>query len=197
MANWHVVRLDVFASAPAEIKEIEMALQEPSQEMVARYAQARNDDPVSLASDIKEIVAFKRTSYLGPLHESENKARRFENSFSCGGGLVWSYLYFVSQDFPKALFLAEYWDEMGHYQGKIVIHAGDEIRCSHDGNQRAQAREWALPNIFAPYLTEYELGLEFGSLWDNWVQDMRKEVARLARRYREAPKDQSRWVESR
>jgi hypothetical protein len=32
-------------------------------------------------------------------------------------------------------------------------------------------------NIFAPYLVEYELGLEFGSLWDQWLTEMQSELA--------------------
>jgi hypothetical protein len=69
---------------------------------------------------------------------------------------------------------------MASYQGKKVILAGDEIRCTHDRDHHTQAQEWVLPNIFAPYQAEYELGLEFGSLWDDWVDDMRKEMAELA-----------------
>jgi hypothetical protein len=69
---------------------------------------------------------------------------------------------------------------MGDYVGKKVVHAGEEIRCSHDGAHLVQMQEWVLPNIFAPYRNEYELGLEFGSLWDDWVEGMRKELAELA-----------------
>jgi len=180
MSNSVLVRLDVLASEPAEIKEIELALQDPCEELIAWYAKERNENPVNITSDIKEVVAFKPTRNLGYVHESVNKARRFENSFKRSWGLVWSHVYFVSRDFPKAIFLARYWDDMGNYEGKKVIHAGDEIRCSHDGDHHAQAQEWVLPNIFAPYQAEYELGLEFGSLWGSWVEGMRTAVAGLA-----------------
>jgi hypothetical protein len=180
MSNYVLVRLEVFASDPAEISKIEVALQEPCQELIAWYATICDDPLAYSASNIREVVAFTPTRNLGYVHESEYKARRFENSFSRSGGLVWSHVLFVSRDFPKAIFLAQYWDDMGNYDGKKVIHAGNNIRCSYDGDHRAQAQAWVLPDIFAPYLTEYLLGLEFGSLWDKWVEDMRTAVEELA-----------------
>jgi hypothetical protein len=56
---------------------------------------------------------------------------------------------------------------MGNYDAKVVIYAGHEIRSTHDACHQAQFQKWVLPDIFAPYRNEYELGLEFGSLWDN------------------------------
>jgi len=180
MSNLIIVEVDVLATNVAEIKKIELALEEPSEEQIAGYAKMWNKDPADLFFDIKEIVAFERTRKLGFVQTSVNKARRFGNSFRDGSsGLVWSHVRLVSRDFPKAIFLAHYWDEMGNYAGKVVIHAGDEIRHCRDAFH-AQAQEWVLPNIFAPYQTEYELGLEFGSLWNNWVDGMRKAVEELA-----------------
>jgi hypothetical protein len=40
-----------------------------------------------------------------------------------------------------------------------------------------------LPNIFAPFEAEHELGLEYGTLWNEWVEDMRKELAELKETY--------------
>ena len=45
---------------------------------------------------------------------------------------VWSDVDFVSRDFPKATFLAQYGDDLWSYGGKVVIHTGDEIRSSYD-----------------------------------------------------------------
>jgi hypothetical protein len=67
-----------------------------------------------------------------------------------------------------------------------VIRAGQEIRSTRDGHQQAQAQEWILPNIFAPYWTEYELGLEFGSLWDQWMSEMQSELADMKAFYDQA-----------
>jgi hypothetical protein len=39
------------------------------------------------------------------------------------------------------------------------------------------------PNIFAPFNAEYELGLECGSLWDEWMEGMEKELAELKQRF--------------
>jgi hypothetical protein len=179
MGNVVDVQLDVLASDPAEIKEIEVALQEPCDELIVSYAGWCNQDPVNIASDIKDVVAFKPTLDLH-LAGKPVTARRFKNSFKRSWDLVWSHVHFVSKDFPKAIFLAEYWDWMGNYDGKLVIHAGNEIHSSHDDARRGQFSAWALLDIFAPYQSEYELGLEFGSLWDAWIEDTRKALADLA-----------------
>jgi hypothetical protein len=65
----------------------------------------------------------------------------------------------------------------------MTIHAREEIRSSYDGDHHAMGREWVLPNIFAPYEAEYELALEFGSLWDEWMEGMRRQLAVLTERY--------------
>jgi hypothetical protein len=60
---------------------------------------------------------------------------------------------------------------------------GRKIRHIHDGDQQAQGSEWVLPNIFAPYRSEYDIGAEFGSLWDSWLMGMKVAVATLTERY--------------
>ena len=92
---------------------------------------------------------------------------------------MWSHVDFVSRDFPEALFLGEHWNLQASSASRTVIRAGREIRSVYDGSQRAQGYEWVLPNIFAPYQTEYDLGLEFGSLWDQWLGEMQSELASL------------------
>jgi hypothetical protein len=82
----------------------------------------------------------------------------------------------------------QYWDEQMNY-GRIVIHAGDWIRYSHDGAHHAQAQEWVSPNFFAPYQTEYELGLEFGSLWVTGSKTCGKRL----RSWEEMTNDRSIW----
>jgi hypothetical protein len=54
------------------------------------------------------------------------------------------------------------------------------VRAVHDGQQKAQGYDWALPDIFAPFRAEYENGIEFGSLWDQWLKEMRGALAQLA-----------------
>ena len=39
------------------------------------------------------------------------------------------------------------------------------------------------PDIFAPYRTEYVLDLECGSLWNEWLEGMRKELGELTADY--------------
>ena len=171
MSNWIDVQLDVLAASPEEINQIERALEEPCQELIDWRAQQTGEDPKEIAGNVKEIVSFKPIRNLGYVDPSVNKARRFENEWKDRfWGLVWSHVHFVSRDFPKVFFLAEYWDDCMSYGGKFVIHAGDEIRSSFDGDHHSQGLEWVLPNIFAPFNAEYALGLECGSLWDEWVE---------------------------
>jgi hypothetical protein len=185
MGNWVDVQLDVLASSPEEINQIEHALQEPSDELIAWRAQLCGENPQEIAAKVKEIVSFKPIRNLGYIDPSINKARRFECEWKDRfWGLLWSHVHSVSRKFPCAVFLAQYWDDCTSYGGKYVIRAGNKIRSSYDGNQHAQGREWVLPNIFAPFVAEVELGLECGSLWDKWMDDMRLEVASLTERYR-------------
>jgi hypothetical protein len=184
MSNWIETNLDVLASSPDEINAIENALKNPCAELIAWRAQMFGMEPKDIAGDVKEIVTFNPIRNLGYVHPSVNKARRFESSWkSKFWGLVFSHIKFVSRDFPNAVFLAEYYDDQASFGGKFVIRAAEVIRCSHDGDHRAQAHEWVLPNIFAPYKTEYKLDLECGSLWNEWLEGMRKQLAALAAHY--------------
>ncbi|MGO9323395.1 MAG: hypothetical protein ACLP07_02450 [Terracidiphilus sp.] len=184
MSNWVDLHLDVLASCPAEISQIERALQNPCDELIAWRAQQCGEAPKEIAGNVKEIVSFKPVRNLGYVDPSVNKARRFENEWKDRfWGLVWSHVFFVSRDYPSAIFLAQHWDDQMSYGGKRVFHAGDEIRSSYDGDHRAQGREWVSPNIFAPFKAEHELGLECGSLWDEWVEGMRRQIAVLTERH--------------
>ena len=143
-------------------------------------AQRDGEDPEEIAADVKELVSFDPKSNLG----SVNKARRFQNSFKDRyTGVVWSHVYFVSQNFPQAIFLAEYWNIQVSSSGRKVIRAGEEIRYVHDGNQQAQGYDWVLPDIFAPYRSEYETGAEFGTLWDQWLGEMQSELTSMKAYY--------------
>jgi hypothetical protein len=67
--------------------------------------------------------------------------------------------------------MINYYDMQASYSGKWVERAGELVHQIHDGHQQAQAIDWALLDIFAPFRAEYELGLEFGSLWQEWLAD--------------------------
>jgi hypothetical protein len=180
MNNWVDVQLDVLASSPEEINQIERALQEPCKELLLLVAKKWSADPKEIAADVKDLVTFKPTRNLGYVCPSVNKARRFQNSFKDRSwGVVWSHVDFVSRDFPEAIFLGEHWNLQASSASRRVIRAGQEIRSVYDGSQKAQGYEWVLPNIFAPHQTEYELGLEFGSLWDQWLIEMKRTLAEL------------------
>jgi hypothetical protein len=137
-----------------------------------------------VVANIKEIVSFESVCNLDFDMPLVNTARRFRNSWTDQSwDLVWTHVNSVSGNFPRAVFLAEYWNDQASSVGKRVFHAGNEIRCTHDVNHDVQAREWRLLNIFAPYRAEYELGLECGSLWDEWMEGMRCHLDLLTERY--------------
>jgi hypothetical protein len=184
MSNWVDMQLDVLASSPEEINKIEAALQQPSEELLTWAAKRSGEDPKEITAEVKAIVTLTPTRNLGHLDPSVNKARRFENEWKDRfWGLVWSHVYFVSEAFPEAIFLGEYFDTAMSYAGKIVIRGGHEIRSVHDGNQQAQGWEWVSPNIFAPFESEYHSGAEFGSLWDAWLIEIEGAVTKLKERY--------------
>jgi hypothetical protein len=187
LSNWIDVHLDVLATSPEEINMIEAALQQPCEELLVWEAKKGGEDPKEIAADVKAIVSFDPKRKLGCADPAVNGTRRFEKSFNERfTGLVWSHVYFVSRDFPAAIFLTEYWNIQVSSAGRKIIRSGSEVRSTRDGNQQAQGYEWVLPNIFAPYLVEYELGLEFGSLWDQWLSEMQSELASLKAYYGES-----------
>jgi hypothetical protein len=175
MANWVDYQLDVLASCPDEINRIETRLAHPSEELIAWVAEEWHASP----KFVTELVTFKSKHNLFQLHESVNKARQFRNSWKRYRGIVNSHLFEVSAEFGTAVFLLEEWDMQTSYSGRMVIHAGKVVQDVFDGKQRSQALDWVLPDIFAPFRAEWNEGLEFGSLWRDWVEETAVAVEEL------------------
>jgi hypothetical protein len=174
MSNWIDYKLDVLAGSPAEINQIAERLNQPSLELASWIAQ-RDGQPVSdVAEGLKRLIEFKTVKNLGYVSNDVNKARRFSLAFkSRYYGIVDSHLVEVSEAFPKAIFLLEYFDMQASYSGKRVIRAGEVVQEVFDGDQQAQGLDWALLDIFAPFRAEYYgEEHEFGTLWAQWVDDM-------------------------
>ena len=93
------------------------------------------------------------------------------------------HLSYVSREFPEAIFLLSYQEPFSSYAGKFVICGGREIRHVHDRHQKGQGWEWVLPDIFAPYKSEYHSDYDFGSLWGHWLIGMEGAIAELRKRY--------------
>ena len=171
MSNWIDYKLDVLAGSPAEISQIAERLNQPSLELVTWIAQ-RDGEPVSeVAEGLKELFEFKAVKNLGYVSNDVNKARRFSLAFkSRSYGIVNSHLVEISEAFPKAIFLLEYFDMQASYSGKRVIRAGVVVQEVFDGDQKVQGLDWALLDIFVPFRAEY-YGEEhdFGSLWTPWL----------------------------
>ena len=68
---------------------------------------------------------------------------------------------------------------MASYAAKIVIRAGEVLQEVHDGGQKVQSLDWILIDIFPPFLAEYNDGLPFGSLWQEWLDKMAAAVGEL------------------
>jgi hypothetical protein len=75
-----------------------------------------------------------------------------------------------------------YYEMQSSYSAKQVIRAGEVVQQIHDREQKAQGLDWVLLDIFAPYKTEYYAELEFGSLWQQWLNDVRSVTEDLAAR---------------
>jgi hypothetical protein len=171
MSNWIHYNLDVLAGSPAEINKIAERLNQPSSELANWIAQ-RDGQPVSAVREgLKELLEFRAVRNLGYVSNDVNKARRFSLAFkSRYYGIVDSHLVEVSEAFPKAIFLLEYFDMQASYSGKRVTRAGEVVQEVFDGDQKVEGLDWALLDIFAPFKAEY-YGEEqdFGSLWTPWL----------------------------
>jgi hypothetical protein len=180
MANWLYYDLDVLASNQTEMKQIAERLNQPSPELASWLAEKWSQPVSEVTEDLKELIAFKATKNLGYVDPDVNQARRFRASFSTKcRGIIRSHLFEVSEIFPTAILLLEYFDPQMSYAGREVIRAARVVEAVFDGDQQAQAVNWALPDIFAPFRTEYEAKLEFGSLWNQWLKAQRREIERL------------------
>ena len=172
MSNWIDYHLDVLASSPAEINQIAERLNRPSLELANWVAQTFGQPVGEVVENLKDLLAFKTVRNLGYIDNTVNKARTFSISFRKSIGIVRSHLSEVSEAFPTAIFLLTDYDMQASYAAKSVMRGGEEVQQIHDRNQQAQAMDWALLDIFAPFRAEHELGLEFGSLWQEWLVDV-------------------------
>ncbi len=174
MSNWIDYSLDVLAGSPAEINQIAERLNQPLLELAGWIARRDGQQANEVTEALKELLEFKTVKNLGHVHNDVNKARRFSLEFKDRHyGIVDSHLIELSEAFPNTIFLLEYWDTQASYSGKRVMRAGRVVQEVFDGDQKVQGLDWALPDIFAPFRSEY-YGEEhaFGTLWSQWVDDM-------------------------
>lgn len=180
MSNWLDYELDVLASSPSEINQIQERLKQPSTRLLNFVANEAGQPANDISGGLKDLIQFSRTQNLGHLDVTVNKARRFTLSFKDRYyGLVKGHLFEVSEDFPSAIFLLAYCDMQFSYSGKKVIRGGEVIQQIHDGRQPAQGADYCLIDIFAPFQAEYLADLEFGSLWQDWLSKMAAAIGEL------------------
>jgi hypothetical protein len=174
MGNMVECALYVLADGLDEVNNIEAALQEPSRELVARFAGSGENIPDTISQDVRALVTFNRDCCVSG---SDVGVGGFVNSFSdCFWVFVRDHLRYVSGLFPSSVFLLEF--SGATYVGQVVITGGKEIREVRD-NRRYDG-PWAFPNIFIPFVVEHELEMEVCSLWGEWVSDVDAAVRQLA-----------------
>ena len=179
MSNTIEYDLEVLASSPEEMAEISERVVQPSTELV-KWAAGKFDaaEEIDVVTEtLREVVAFRTIVKLGYVDDSLNQARRFDTSCrSWCTEIVETHILEVSAEFPATIFLLAYRDQGFSYSGKLVIHGGHVVRKLHDGHQKTQALDWALVDIFAPFRAEYYGGHELGSLWVEWLDDIKTAI---------------------
>jgi hypothetical protein len=205
MSNWIDYELDLLAQSSEELERVITRLQQPSAELVnwverqQRAVRAvhvpktdfdeqctltleppKADHPriTSLAEQLKELVQFEmveRFHSQGITKSCRLKIARRDHS----AGILRGHLFEVSAEFPDAILLLFNYDMQASYAEKMVIKEGEVFQQIHDGRQQAQAMDWVLIDIFAPFKTEFELGIEFGSMLQQWLADLAVAVKEL------------------
>jgi hypothetical protein len=170
MSNWIDYELEVLASSPTEINQIEQRMKQPSTKLLDLLPRRFGEPVCEVSGELNGLFEFEATKNLGYVDPSVNRARRFNLSFkdrNCG--IVDSHLFEISAEFQSAIFLLTYRDMMASYAGKRVVRDGEVVQEVHDGDQKVQSLDWILVDIFAPFLAEYHDGHPFGSLWQEWL----------------------------
>ena len=112
---------------------------------------AQGKNVAEIANDFRDVVGFKSTEDLGYVDKSVNKTRRFKNFCdSKVDSFVREDLLEVSEAYPTAVLLLTYWDMQWSFTGKQVIRGGTIVQEVCDDQQRSQAVDWVLLDIFAP-----------------------------------------------
>jgi hypothetical protein len=179
MSNIIHYSLEVLGSSPTEINHIAARLVQPSPELVNRVSERFGKPPGEVAENLKTLLEFEVTEDPHNSGKARDFALSFKDPFT---GIVDGHLLEVSEAAPAAIFLLTYYEMQSSYSGKQVIRAGEVVQQIHDREQKAQGLDWVLLDIFAPYKTEYYAELEFGSLWQQWLNDVRSVTEDLAAR---------------
>jgi hypothetical protein len=190
MCNSTTVQLDVLTWSEEEIRQIDVAVRDPSKKVISRIIHPLDDSDQSAVEEVVTSIRLTPINNLGLLDPSGYGGCRFrgiweEKYLNVG----FKHLLAVSGRFGRALFLAHYSDDMTDVGGSKVIHSGRVTRCLVDGTSAVRSPDWARLDITSPFRVEHELGCEYGSLWNLWMRDMREQLASLSDRYGEPDGD--------
>ena len=83
---------------------------------------------------------------------------------------------------PSDITFEPHRDMQMSWASREVLRNGTVEWSVFDGHQPAQAMNWMLLDIFAPFRAEYDIGKPFGSMWNEWVSDLAAATDALSRR---------------
>jgi len=179
-APLELITVDVLASSYQEINSIAEAMRNPSNDLLNEASLGWNERQEEISANVKILASFEPLCILDRVDDNEYRVRTFINSCErCCWKLAMRHVQLVSAQYPTAIFLVDYRDLLTSYAGKNVIRAGEQVQHLHDGDQQALGHGWAIPDIFAPYRAEFEQRREFGSMWNQWLEDMGTALDRL------------------
>ena len=173
MSNTVHYELDVLARNPTEINRIAATLNHISAQLIHSVAERFGQTVSEIAEALNDLVWFEVVCNLGDVDASLNKARRFRTaSKDRHRSIIEAHVLDVSKAFPMTVFLLTFRDTQYRDSEKWVVRAGKIAQGTQDYCQRGQGVNWALLDIFVPFLAEYDEELGFGSLWNDWLEDV-------------------------
>ena len=128
-----------------ELQRVQKALPKISIKLLAGDARLWIRRIEESTKDVKDLVRFQPANRIGYANTSRSKARRFTNSCDeMFRELIMRHVRITSEQFPRVVFLVEYWAIQKGYTSKIVIRAGDVSCWALDGHQQAKGPETLL-----------------------------------------------------
>lgn len=180
MSNWIDYELEVLATSPTEINLIEHRMKQLSTKLLDLLLMGFGEPGSEISGGPNGLFDFEATKNLEYVDPNVNRARQFKLSFKAKhSGIVDSHLFEISAEFQSATFLLTYRDMQASYSGKKVIRAAEVVQHMRDCDQKTQALDWVLIDIFPPFRAEYYDGLAFGSLWQEWLGELSAAVEEL------------------
>ncbi len=163
--------LHVLATSQAEVKQIAVRLNQPSEALRDRLAER-----LGVRIDgLSEIFDFRIVRNVATIEFSAGKFRlSIEDRYR---GALAMHRFDISAAFPRAVFLLQ--TEGTNFSRKEVIRAGQKVQEIHACHQQGGPTALAVLDIFIPFRAEHKGNLAFGSLWQPWLDDQAVSLKQL------------------